>query len=362
MTDIALFVPSMNGGGAERVMLILANTLAEKGYCVDLLLAKAKGNFIKDVSNKVRIVDLNSPRVFFAINPLIKYLKKEQPKVILSAMHYVNVVATIAVKLSGIKCRVVISEHSTLSLSLAGSSYKNIILKKLMYFSYRKADGIVAVSSGVAKDLALTLGLDIERIRVIYNPVVTSELLIKKDEELNHFWAKKNLPFILAVGRLTEAKNFPLLINAFSNVVIRQKNIHLVILGVGKLESELKKLAEKLGIEDRVHILGFMENPYSWMKKSELFVLSSSWEGFGNVLVEAMACDTRVISTNCPNGPAEILEGGKWGVLVPTNDPDALAEAIITELTNKSAVNFSEQLLKYKPNNIVDQYLKVLLP
>ena len=275
----------------------------------------------------------------------------------MSAMHYVNVILLIAKKISRVEFKLVISEHSTLSYSLFNSSFTNKVLKKLMRNMYPHADEIIAVSQGVADDLVKVLELGDKKVNVIYNPVVTKELLLKRNESINHPWIKNNIPFILGVGRLTKAKNFHLLINAFAKI---QKgiNAHLVILGQGELESELKELICHLGLEDKIHMIGFVENPYSWMKKAELFVLSSSWEGFGNVLVEAMACGTSVISTNCPSGPEEILENGKLGVLVPVNDIDEMANAInniISSSDRDNTISFS----KYTPEFIVEQYLKV---
>lgn len=357
MVDIALFIPSLNGGGAERVMLILANTLVEKGYAVDLVLVKAKGAFLKDVSKNVRIVDLDSSRTLFSIIPLVNYLKKEKPKVVMSAMHYVNIILLIAKKISRVKFKLVISEHSTLSYSLSNSSFTNQVLKKLMHNMYPYADAIIAVSKGVADDLVKVLKLKDKKVNVIYNPVVTKELLVKRNESINHPWIKNNIPFILGVGRLTKAKNFHLLINAFAKIE-KDINAHLVILGTGELESELKELVYHLGLEEKIHLLGFVENPYSWMKKAELFVLSSSWEGFGNVLVEAMACGTSVISTNCPSGPEEILENGKLGVLVPVNNIEEMAFAIKNEINSrKSRPNLS--LSKYDPSFISSQYVEL---
>lgn len=359
MVDIALFIPSLGGGGAERVMLILANTLAEKGYSVDLILVKAKGSFLRDISKNVRIINLNSSRTLFSIMPLVSYLKREKPKVVMSAMHYVNIILLIAKKISRSNFKLIISEHSTLSFSLAGSSFTNLILKKIMRQMYPNADEIIAVSQGVADDLIEVLELKNKVVHVIHNPVVTKELLLKKEEPLDHPWIKNNKPFILGVGRLTKAKNFPLLINAFAKVE-KDIPVHLVILGTGELESELKELIYNLGLQDKIHMLGFVDNPYSWMKKAKLFILSSSWEGFGNVLVEAMACGTSVISTNCPSGPAEILENGKWGRLVNVNDINHLSEVLKQEILNgEKSMDYSKRLEDFHVDNIVDQYIKL---
>ena len=361
MKKICLFLPSLRGGGAERVMLTLANGIAEKGYIVDLVLAKAEGPYLKDVSPKVNVIDLDASRMLLSLLPFAKYLKKEKPDSILSAMRHVNIIAFLAKSLSGSKARLVFSEHNNLSTSSSvNKSHKTILLKSLMSWAYKKADVIVAVSNGVADDLAEQINLPRPGIVTIYNPVVTSHLLELKEEPLNHPWIQNDIPFIIGVGRLTAQKNFALLIDAF-NQLQKKYDVNLVVLGEGELEEELKTQIEHLGLEDRVLMPGFVDNPYAWIKASKCFVLSSLHEGLPTVLIEAMACGTPVVSTDCPSGPFEILERGKWGKLVPVKNQDALVHAIAESLTSDIDTKSLEKRAKqFNTENSLIQYLEVL--
>ena len=361
MKKICLFLPSLRGGGAERVMLTLANGIAEKGYIVDLVLAKAEGPYLKDVSPKVNVIDLGASRMLLSLLPFAKYLKKEKPDSILSAMSHVNIIAFLAKSLSGSKARLVFSEHNNLSTSSSvNKSHKTTLLKSLMSWAYKKADVIVAVSNGVADDLAEQINLSRPGIVTIYNPVVTSHLLELKEEPLNHPWIQNDIPFIIGVGRLTAQKNFALLIDAF-NQLQKKHDINLVVLGEGELEEELKTQIERLGLEDKVLMPGFVDNPFPWMKHAKCFVMSSDFEGFGNVLAEAMACGTPVVSTDCPSGPFEILEGGKWGKLVPVRNESALADAIDESLSSDIDTKSLEKRAKqFNTENSLIQYLEIL--
>jgi len=218
----------------------------------------------------------------------------------------------------------------------------------------------VAVSRGVADDLARLTGLPREKIQVIYNPVVTPELFVKAEEPLGHPWfAAGEPPVILGVGRLHEAKDFQTLIRAFA--LVRKKRVaRLVILGEGEERPKLEALVRELGLEEEVALPGFVDNPFKYMKRAGVFVLSSQWEGFGNVLVEAMACGTPVVSTACPSGPEEILENGRWGRLVSVGDVDALAEAIILTLDDKNHPDVARRALDFGVQRAIDEYIRVL--
>ena len=203
-----------------------------------------------------------------------------------------------------------------------------------MRVSYRSVDAIVAVSQGVADDIARTTGLPSARIRVICNPVVTAKMLGLAQEPVAHPWLRPDSPpVILAAGRLTKQKDFATLIRAFQRVRQSQP-CRLLILGKGQLQSDLESLASALGVRDEVDFPGFVANPYAYMAKAALFALSSAWEGSPNVLTEALALGTPVVATDCPSGPREILQGGRYGRLVPVGDVQRLGEAIIATLTN----------------------------
>jgi glycosyltransferase involved in cell wall biosynthesis len=231
-----------------------------------------------------------------------------------------------------------------------------------MRWAYRQADAIIAVSEGVADDLANILNLPREGIDVVYNPVVTPGLEALAAAPIDHPWlAKGSPPVILAAGRLTAPKDYPTLLHAFAKVRTKH-DYRLVILGEGELRPLLETMVDTLGIGDSVLLPGFAENPFAWMRRASLFVLSSAWEGLPNVLIQAMACGTPVVSTDCPSGPREILEGGKWGALVPVGDRDALAEEIISNLSSRNSIRAVSRAYHFGVDSAIRGYLKVMIP
>lgn len=360
MKKVALYIPSMNGGGAERVMLALANGLAEKDIQIDLVLNKAEGTYIKYISSKVNIVSLDSSRVLYSILPLAKYLRKEQPDAILSAMNYVNVITMLAKFASNSKTKVVLSEHSNFTEAKKTIGHiKSRVIIPLMSWTYQKSDAIVAVSNGVADALAKEINIKRNKITTIYNPIFSDNLTKQSKESVSHPWIRADsLPLILGVGRLTRQKDFESLIRAFKKVR-EQKDCNLIILGEGELRPQLEQLINNLNLYDSVQLLGFVDNPYAWMAHANLFVLSSINEGFGNVIVEAMACGTPVVSTNCPSGPREILEDGLWGRLVPPSNTSLLSEAIIASLDNPTKADIEARAKFFSVDNAVDQYFDI---
>jgi glycosyltransferase involved in cell wall biosynthesis len=317
-------------------MLMLANGFAARGYPVDLVLARAEGPYLKDVANDVRIVNLGASRVSTSLPGLVRYLHRERPRALLSAMSHANVVAVSARELTTVPTRVVVSEHANFSASKANAtSGRGRSMEHFMRWLYPRADGVVAVSAGVADDLARSIELPRERIAVVYNPVVSDAMTSLSETVPLHPWvADGKVPIVLAVGRLVVQKDFGTLVRAFA-AVRKLCEARLLILGEGPLRPQLEAMVEQLGLQDAVSLPGFVDNPFAFMRRADLFVLSSAWEGLGNVLIEAMVCGTPVVSTDCPSGPAEILEGGRWGRLVPVGDVDALATAMIETLNSK---------------------------
>ena len=357
---LALFLPSLRGGGAERMMLNLAEGFAKADFCVDLVLAKAEGSYLKNVSKKVRVVDLNANRVIKSLPAFVRYLRSEKPDAMLSAMGHANIVALWARSLARVSTRLVVSERGNLTLSVQNAlSKRGRFMPWLMKIFYPRADGVVAVSKGVADDLAVVIGLPRERITVIYNPVVTPELLQKAQEPIDHPWFHPGEPpVILGVGRLTKQKDFPTLIQAFA-LVRKERPARLIILGEGEDRYELEELIRKLGIASDVDMPGFVDNPYKYMAYSTVFVLSSAWEGLPTVLIEAMACGCPVVSTNCHSGPAEILENGKYGKLVAVGDAAGLAEAMVGTLDAPESLNVVRRAQDFGVEQAVAGYLEI---
>jgi glycosyltransferase involved in cell wall biosynthesis len=332
MSKVSIFLTDLSGGGAERVMLNLANGFVRQGHQVELILVNLDGPYLDQLSPAVKVINLNSGRLFKSILALTRHLRLSQPDVLFSALEDTNLVALWAAKIAGISTRLVVTVHNHLSNeSKYATSFKRRFIPRLIPWFYPWANAVVAVSQGVADDLA-NLGLSKHQIKVIYNPVVTPDLFERSIAPVNHSWFQSgDYPIVLGVGRLTPQKDFHTLIKAFAQVR-KQRSLKLVILGEGQERRSLEALVEQLDLTEDVDLVGFVDNPYAYMSKASICVLSSAWEGFGNVLVESMAVGVPVVSTNCKSGPAEILDNGSYGSLVEVGDVNALASAILQTL------------------------------
>jgi glycosyltransferase involved in cell wall biosynthesis len=360
---LAIFVPSVSGGGAERVMVILANSYSAMGYEVDLVLAKAEGAYLDQVSKSVNVIDLNASRVLLSIRGLVRYIREFRPDAMLSALAHANIAAIIARRFSGISFRLVVSERANLSVSASNAgTLRARLMKRFVALAYPSADHVITVSHGVAEDLVAGLGLSPEQVTTVYNPVVDDTLIEKSHLALEDDWfTGKTLPVVLGAGRLAPQKDFATLIQAVA-LVRKEMPVRLVILGEGGLEAELSALAKELGIENDVRLAGFKDNPFPYMRAASLFVLSSAWEGLPGALIQAMACGAPVVSTDCPDGPSEILEQGRWGRLVPIGNAELLAAAILKTLTDSSHPDVECRAQEFSVDKAVEGYLDILLP
>lgn len=359
---VAIFTSNMGGGGAERAMLKLAGGMARHGYQVDLVLSRADGDYLPELPEAVRVVDLDASRVLASLPGLIRYLRRERPSVMLTSLNHVNVVGLWARRLARVQTRLVVNEQNTLSLEAPHSSRRrHRMLPRLIRRFYPWADGIVAVSQGAADDLARTAGLPQDRIQVVHNPIVTPELREMAAAPLEHPWFEPGAPpVLLAAGRLAPQKDFGTLIRAFARV--RQTHpARLLILGEGPERASLEALAADIGLDGAVDLPGRILNPFPYMVRADAFVLSSRWEGLPSVLIEALFCGVPVVATDCPSGPMEILEGGKHGLLVPVGDVDALAEGIESALAGNVPRPTSASWQPYEQDTVVQRYLDVLV-
>lgn len=351
---------SYGAGDHWRMMVHLANGFSRRGFLVDLVLANAEGSYLPEVSSTVNLVNLRSKRVVFSLHGLVCYLRKQRPTALLSALNHANVVACIAHKISAVETRLVISERNTLSFELP-TNLRGRVVPWFMRRVYPWAHEVVAVSQGVADDLVQSIGISSNKVRTIYNPVVNNELQEKAKEQINHHWFDVDAsPVILGVGRLTKQKDFNTLIQAFARIFAKRP-VRLLLLGEGDLRNELERTVLELGLGQSVSFLGFVSNPYAYMSRASVFVLSSRWEGLPGALIQAMACGTPVVSTDCPSGPREILENGKWGRLVPVGDADALALAIEQTLDQSTSPQVEHRARDFGEDQAVKEYLKVLI-
>lgn len=361
---IAIFAPSLRGGGVERNAVNLARGFVDRGLPVQLVLARAEGPFLAEVDSRVDVVNLDAPRVMFSLPRLASYLRRMRPAVMLSGMAHANFAAILARRVSRVRCRVVASVHTCFA---AGGGYTEKWLDRntarVGRLLYRRADGIIAVSQAVADDLVASTGLDPGAVTVIGNPVVLPDPQAVADMTADHpFLAGFEPPLLVAVGRLSREKGFDVLIKAHA-LLRPRRPMGLLILGEGPERPYLEELVKELGSGDLVDLPGFVKEPLAYIARASALVMPSRIEGFGNALVEAMACGVPVVATECSGGPTEILDGGRFGPLAVADDPAALAGAIEQVLTDPVApAVLKERARGFAVDRVVGRYLEVLFP
>jgi len=339
----------------------LTQGIADRARAVDLVVADAHGELAGQVPAGVRLVDLRSPRVLRSLGPLAIYLRRERPIALVSSMGHANLVAIWAARLACQGTAVIATVHNTMSQSTPDQGrWAAWLWPRLLRTFYPWARELVAVSRGVADDLARTAVLPRERIRVIYNPVITSAMEALARERVDDPWfARGQPPVVLGVGRLNRQKDFATLVRAFA-AVRRQREARLVILGEGDERVVLERLIADLGVARDVALPGFRANAVAHMAQAAVFALSSAWEGLPTVLIEALAAGAVVVSTDCPSGPREILQDGLLGSLVPVGDPAALAAAILDALERPAGASPREALAPFTMDAAVDDYLRLI--
>ena len=315
---IALLIPSLRGGGAERVFTTLANAFVEEtDHPIHMVLVRKDGVFRDHLRPEVEVVDLDTGRVSRALPKLISYLRARNPAAMMSTLNYCNVMSVIAWTLAARPCRLVLREASVPTTA-------SRFMRLLMRLTYPQADVVVALSPEVKQHL-YKAGIPVEeKVVEIGNPVVLGQP--RPAVARLEFLPRPAPPFICAVGRLTRVKGFDVLLSAFAR--LEDSRMHLVILGEGEMRRSLEERADTLGIGERVHLPGFVDHPQDVVREAELFVLASRWEGFPNVLLEALSTGTPVVATDCDGAPRSLLDDGKYGHLVAPDDSDALIEGI----------------------------------
>lgn len=357
-TSLWIYLPNLSGGGVERMKLILTPAFIERGFDVTFVLNKAEGELLQLLPPAVRVISLNASRTLTALPKLVGYLRREQPDILLSSMGHNNINALWAKRIAGVHTAVIISQHNSLSTeSIAMGNWQHRILPTMYRLFCRHADAVIAVSKGVADDMAAATGYPRSKITVLYNPILFPGFDDKANEPVAHRWFADGAgPVFVGIGRLVAQKDFETLIRAFA-LIDAKRNARLLILGEGPLRASLQALAVSLGVAERVELAGFMRNPLPYLKQASAMIMSSRYEGFGNVLVEAMACGTPAISTNCPYGPSEILGDGRFGPLVPVGDAAALARAMTETLDHPvSAAVLRERAREFAMDKVADEY------
>ncbi|SUA60541.1 Mannosylfructose-phosphate synthase [Oligella urethralis] len=359
---ITLLIPSLVGGGAEKVAIYLANEFIRSGNSVDIVTLRLDHTTKLKLNSRIKIKCLKAKKMSLAVFEFSKFLKKKNTDIVLSFMTDSNIVAAISIMFLKRKPKLFLTKHSTYTKSENFfPKWLQLLAPYIVPVLYKRANKVICVTEGVAKDFQLRFNFPAESLEVIYNPLMAKEILDKSQKELEpQAILEKTIgkKIILAIGRLVPAKNFSLLINAFKELNAKQSS-HLVILGEGYLRKELTEQIHNLGLNDNVDMPGFIDNPYPWFKVADLFVLSSDYEGFGLVLAEALICGVPILSTNCEHGPSEILDNGKLGMLVPCGDMKSLVTGMISQLHNPLDVDATEKIREFDPKSIAGRYLEL---
>ena len=357
---IALLVPTLVIGGVERVFANLANGLLHQGAEVDLVVGSAGGEMSAILQPGINTFDLRSKRMLLSVPRLAGYLRARNPEALIAAMTHSSAVAVLARAASDSRVKIIATEHNTMSKIVENTrGLKYRLMPLWSRWALRSADHIVAVSSGVADDIAVRTGIPRSRFQIIYNPVVSDSLYQAGQQPVEHPWLQPGEPpVVLAVGRLDKQKDFPMLVRAF-RLVRDAKMARLLILGEGPDRSRIKGTIGELSLDDDVALPGFESNPYRFMGRAAVFALSSAWKGFGVVLVEALVMGLPVVSTNCTYGPSEILKDGKYGVLVPVGDHHAMAASLLRALQTPRQDNH-EYVQPFTISAVAAQYLALL--
>jgi glycosyltransferase involved in cell wall biosynthesis len=357
---IGLFPGTLGGGGAERVMLILAKGLAERGMHVTVYVINRTGEYVKEIPENVRLVDYNAK---FGAKSIIhrvrKTLKQDQLDVVITTLPFISIIVAIASIGLQKRPKLIYREASTPSKDAKNDWRRKILLRLITRF-----DLIVAVSNAAKSDILTTFKVPRSFVKVIYSPVVDENIVIKSKEAVNHKWLSEEKVCIISVGRVIPSKRYDTLIDAF-RLIRNEVDARLLILGERNENSSCyKKLMaqiDNLQLNHSIEFLGFDNNPFKYLSKAKVFVLSSEYEGLPGVLIQAMACGCQVVSTDCPSGPREILEDGKYGRLVQVGNAVELAEAILETIKNPiSKGKLVQRAGFFSVNNGVDHYLECI--
>ena len=359
---IALFHPCLMAGGIQRVFVNLAHGFVERGFSVDLVQATSNDEFRHAVPEGVRLIDFNAGRALTSLLPLVRYLRRERPHVVISGATQTNIAAVWAKRLAQVPVKVVLTEHNVISAVSADAPMMRTRMTPFMVRRfYPWADELVAVSKGSARDLSKNMGEGSRPVHVIYNPIIGTEFWRRAAEPLNDSRMEFDTrPIALAVGRLHYHKDYPTLLRAFA-ILRRRINARLVFLGDGEERGALEILTQELELNTSVSFLGNVSNPLPYMRRAKVLALSSVVEALPTVLIEALALNLRIVATDCPTGPREILCDRACGTLVPVGNSERLAESILEVLQDTSTpMTPTRALERFQQDHVIDQYLAVM--
>ena len=366
-----LFITSnLGGGGAERALSIVLKHLDRSRFQPHLALFQKEGVFLENIPADIPVYEIQPTdrgalqRNWVRFRAIQDLCQRIQPALVMSIKWQANAVTLISARLARLRAPVVINEQTAPRASTAFDRRRRLLWPLAKQF-YRQADGLIVISQGIADELRVSVGVQADKIHVIHNPLDLAEIDRQVHKNDLPQFKTAGSPAILAAGRLTAVKNYPLLLRAMARL-LQTHNAHLYILGQGPEQAHMEALVAQLGLTANVHLLGFVPEPHPYIAQADLFVLTSNLEGFGNVLIEAMSLGVPVVSTDCPYGPREILSDGKYGLLVPIDDEVALAQALAELLDHpekRAALAQSGRLraLDFSIEKIIRQYETLFL-
>ena len=357
---IVFFIATHSSTGVPLAQMRLAKALHRRGYQIDFVIGFIPDNLsIPDIEG-ISFTNLNIPRTYKLLLPIVSFIRKNKPDVIFSAEDHLNAVVSLATILAGSKAKLSASSRITPSRVYSDRIFsKKWLLKYCSILLRNRIDALVCVSEDMVKEYENMLGP--AKYLCIYNVISDADTEQRMCEPVEDHWLNDNsIPVIISAGTLSKRKGFADLINAMK-IVIQHTPARLIILGEGHLKSELQGLIQKEGLVDSVRLLGFQENPLKYFSRSKVFVLSSYAEGLPNVLVEAMACGCTPVATDCPTGPREVLRGGEYGHLIPMRDPEAMADAIQEALAKPmTPEELKEAIEPFTEARVIEKHRSVL--
>ncbi|WP_436935633.1 glycosyltransferase [Halovenus marina] len=364
--ELAFYVPNLLTGGAEQVTVTIANGLAQRGHDIDLVVSNPRGKLQAEVADDVSIVALGESRPPFIgigahVPALASYLRRQQPAAIFAQMTHANLVCLLAGQLSRADTRIFLTEHSPFAMSenppLRSRAYLSLTARLLPY-----ADHHIAVSQGVADSIVQKTSVTADQVSVLHNPVDVEAVRSRAREPVNNEWlSDDSLDVMLSVGRLEAQKDLKTWLRAFSRVHERRPQTRAIIAGKGSQREGLAAFAAKLGVDDAVSIPGYVDNPYGYMQRADVFLLSSRYEGLPTVLIEALACGCPIVATDCLAGPREVLADGTYGQLVPVGDAPKMADAVVETLDRPPrAEKLQARSDDFAPGVVLEEYERFL--
>ena len=359
---VLIILNDLSGGGAERIFVNIANEFVAHGIQTDFLLGKKKGVYFDILRPDIKVIELNATSLYQYVRKLRVFLKKNDYTHIFTASDYVSVALVMAKRKLKFTAKVIATLHYNLPYQLSILPFATRTWMRYLNRSWiSKADAIVAVSKGVADGYSGVAKAAAKKVQVIYNPVFDDSIFDRGKEPVTDTFFDRGKTTLITVGRMETQKNHKLMVDAFALLAAKRTDLQLLLIGRGSLEQSVREQIKQHNLEERFILTGFRQNPFAYIAKSDLFVLSSSYEGLPTVIIESLALGVNVVSTDCPSGPDEILSGGEFGWLTPPDNAEAFAVAIEQALAaKKPADKLLKRAMLFHKKNIIPQYLDLL--